>query len=197
MNPKNNTNYWRLFSMWDLCVFIIWWLAINTHDLDLCAHLFTWWCDACPNDWVIRDDVGSKGYGMPCCDCGCSCGCDCDCGSWSQSVLAYKVKHQNTLCAARCHPTQCSITSHLVKHCKIIQKAKLEICSPFPFSLFHVCFFVGWLLNVPATCKCISGMHLLRQFYMLPHWNRSCRSNFLPHPVTVYWHQADQSQRWP
>ena len=32
---------------------------------------------------------------------------------------------------------------------------------------------------------------------VLPHWDRSCRSNFLPHPVTVYWHRADQSQRWP
>ena len=29
--------------------------------------------------------------------------------------------------------------------------------------------FVGWLLNVPATCECISGTDLLRQFYMLPH----------------------------
>ena len=26
-----------------------------------------------------------------------------------------------------------------------------------------------WLLNVPATCKCISGTDLLRQFYVLPH----------------------------
>ena len=25
--------------------------------------------------------------------------------------------------------------------------------------------FVGWLLNVPATCECISGTDLLRQFY--------------------------------
>ena len=29
--------------------------------------------------------------------------------------------------------------------------------------------YVCWLLNVPATCECISGMDLLRQFYMLPH----------------------------
>ena len=29
--------------------------------------------------------------------------------------------------------------------------------------------FVGWLLNVPATCECISGTDLLRQLYMLPH----------------------------
>ena len=55
----------------------------------------------------------------------------------------------------------------------------------------------GWLLNIPATCECISGTGLLRQFYVLPHWDRSCRSNFPSHPVTVYWHRADQSQRWP
>ena len=30
-------------------------------------------------------------------------------------------------------------------------------------------WFVCWLLNVPATCKCISGTDLLRQFYVLPH----------------------------
>ena len=59
------------------------------------------------------------------------------------------------------------------------------------------CLFVGCLLNVPATWKCISGMDLLRQLYMLPHWDRSCRSNFPSHPVTVYWHQANQSQHWP
>ena len=28
-------------------------------------------------------------------------------------------------------------------------------------------------------------------------WDRSCRSNFPSHPVTVYWHRADQSQCWP
>ena len=28
---------------------------------------------------------------------------------------------------------------------------------------------VGWLLNVPATCECISGSDLLRQVYVLPH----------------------------
>ena len=45
--------------------------------------------------------------------------------------------------------------------------------------------FVGWLRNVPATCKCISGTGLLRQLYVLPHWDRSCRPNFPSHPVTV------------
>ena len=59
------------------------------------------------------------------------------------------------------------------------------------------CLLVGWLLNVPATCKCISGSDLLWQFYALPHWDRSCRSNFPSHPVTVYWHRANKSQHWP
>ena len=31
------------------------------------------------------------------------------------------------------------------------------------------CWLVGWLLNVPATCQCISGTDLHRQFYVLPH----------------------------
>ena len=52
--------------------------------------------------------------------------------------------------------------------------------------------FVCWLPNVPATCECISGTDLFRQFYMLPHWDRSCRPNFPSHPVTVY-----QSRHWP
>ena len=66
-----------------------------------------------------------------------------------------------------------------------------------PNSLTAGDLFVCWLFNVSATCECISGTDLLRQFYVLPHWDRSCRSNFLPHPVTVYWHRANQSQRRP
>ena len=31
-----------------------------------------------------------------------------------------------------------------------------------------VCF-VCWLLIVPATCQCISGTDLHKQFYVLPH----------------------------
>ena len=31
------------------------------------------------------------------------------------------------------------------------------------------CVVVCWLLNVPATCLCISGTDLLRQVYVLPH----------------------------
>ena len=32
-----------------------------------------------------------------------------------------------------------------------------------------ILFVVGWLLNAPATCKCISRTDLLRQLYVLPH----------------------------
>ena len=56
---------------------------------------------------------------------------------------------------------------------------------------------VCWLLNVPATCEWISGTDLLGQLYVLPHWDRNCRSNVLPHPATVCWHRANQSQCWP
>ena len=56
---------------------------------------------------------------------------------------------------------------------------------------------VGWLLNVPAICKCIWRTDLLRQLHVLPHWDRSCRPNFPSHPVTVYWHRANKSEHWP
>ena len=43
----------------------------------------------------------------------------------------------------------------------------------------------------------ISGTDLLQEFYVLPHWDRNWRENFLSHPVTVYWHWAGQSQCRP
>ena len=65
---------------------------------------------------------------------------------------------------------------------------RAQFCSTMP--IFHlICIhtqspscmytlFVFWLLNVPATCECISGTDLLRQFNVLQHWDRSCRSIF-------------------
>ena len=38
-----------------------------------------------------------------------------------------------------------------------------------PRDIAGVLLFVVWLLNVPATCECISGTDLHRQFYVLPH----------------------------
>ena len=43
----------------------------------------------------------------------------------------------------------------------------------------------------------MTGSDLHRQFYVLPLRDTSCRWNFLPHPVTVYWHRANRSQCWP
>ena len=48
---------------------------------------------------------------------------------------------------------------------------------------------------MPATCLRIPGTDLFRQLYVSPH--RSCLSNFLIRPVTVYWHRANRSQRRP
>ena len=43
-----------------------------------------------------------------------------------------------------------------------------------------------WLLYISARewCQCISGTGMFRQVYVLPHWDSSCRSNFLSNPVT-------------
>ena len=84
--------------------------------------------------------------------------------------------------------------------CSVSVKPSICITDGWNASLLcckYLMFVVCWLLSVPATCECISGTDLLRQLYVLPHWDRSCRSNFPSHPVTVYWHQADQSKRWP
>ena len=72
------------------------------------------------------------------------------------------------------------------------------VCDSIPLALIFFAkerVVVCWLLNVPATCKSISGMDLPRQVYVLLHWDS--RSNFPSHPVTAYWHQAHQSQYWP
>ena len=57
-------------------------------------------------------------------------------------------------------------------------------------AILFVSWLAGWflacLLNVPATCYCISGTDLVRQVYVLPHRDRSGTSNFLTHLFTVY-----------
>ena len=50
----------------------------------------------------------------------------------------------------------------LIRFCEVTQTQDYLIIT-------EILFVVCWLLNVPATCKCISGTDLLRQFYVLPH----------------------------
>ena len=71
------------------------------------------------------------------------------------------------------------------------KKSLTALCRLVWFILFC------WLLIIPATCQCSSRLDLIKQLYMLPHWDRSCRSNFLLHPVPVFWHRAKHSQHWP
>ena len=70
-----------------------------------------------------------------------------------------------------------------VKWCMLVWPAGLICLLAF---LTHMSFmFVFWLLSIPATCKCTSEMHLPRQLYVLPHWDRRCRSNLLSHSGSV------------
>ena len=63
-----------------------------------------------------------------------------------------------------------------------------------PFNTSYFCFLVAW---------CLSGMQWVYrsrihfgQLFVLPHWDRSCKSHLLSHQVTLYWHRASQSQHW-
>ena len=87
-----------------------------------------------------------------------------------------------------------------------ISKSSQFLCSLLPHSsiIFCVifvclshCFFscigckpttrvvVCWLFLIPAPCQCISRTDLLRKSYVLPHWGRSCRPDFLSHPQST------------
>ena len=51
----------------------------------------------------------------------------------------------------------------------MMEKMKTDVVSCLSCVLYQYMKDVCWLLNVPATCWCISGMDLLRQFYVLSH----------------------------
>ena len=61
--------------------------------------------------------------------------------------------------------------------------------------------FVGWLLaclrSHQQTSVSQGRICSNNNFYQLPHWDRSCWSNLLPHPVALNWHWANQPQCWP
>ena len=59
-----------------------------------------------------------------------------------------------------------------------------------------ICLFVGCLTS-QQQASVSQGRICSDNFTCCHTWDRSCRSNVLPHPVTVYWHRANQSQSWP
>ena len=87
------------------------------------------------------------------------------------------------------------VGSKELTHCGLFTSWPLTK-SQVPMAVWCSCWLVGCLTS-QQHASCISRTDLLRQFDVLPHWDRSCRSNVPSHPVTVYWHRADQSQRWP
>ena len=57
--------------------------------------------------------------------------------------------------------------------------------------LQFVCWWVSWC---PKNTSSVSRMDLLWQLYVLPHWDRSCRSHLTISPTV---NQTSQSERWP
>ena len=108
----------------------------------------------------------------------------------SHRWLATIVHMFKSVVSHRCLTTTVHMFKSVVSH-------RCLTTRPVWWSIPEVGWLAGWLLTVPATCMCISGRDLLRRLHVLPRWDRSCRSNFPSHPLTVYWHWANQSQRWP
>ena len=74
------------------------------------------------------------------------------------------------------HPRRRNVTTSMVG----LRNGHIREFSPQMVNPRDIIMFVCWLLNVPATCQCISETDLLRQLYVLLHRDRSCR------PVTIY-----------
>ena len=112
----------------------------------------------------------------------CKLRCLCSSGKCkSEEVFHFRYTKTAYLCSpnrklylfhARCHCRENS--SHTLFCCCINKQnvfwAQTAFCCLQRHRLVgQEVLFVGWLLNVPATCECISGTDLLRQFYVLPH----------------------------
>ena len=54
---------------------------------------------------------------------------------------------------------------------------------------------VCWLFNVPATC--VSQGRICSDNFRCCHTDIRVADQVFHHPVTVYWHRANQSQHWP
>ena len=93
---------------------------------------------------------------------------------------------------------QCGALTFRARITLALAKDKFTIehaCCWFLLACHHLSLLIGCIKS-QHHAKRIRGEVLQRQFNVLPHWDRSCRSNLPSHPVTVYWHWVNQSQRW-
>ena len=97
--------------------------------------------------------------------CVCVCVCLCVCACEDMPVLQSKELNNAGLCTPRKSTSSISL-KHL--YCILL------------------------LLLVGCNMLVISGTDLLRQLYVLSHCDRSCRFNFLSHPLTVYRHRTNR-----
>ena len=63
---------------------------------------------------------------------------------------------------------------HSSGQCAVVCKSRATLqalitCIMLFATWYEGTLFVCWLLNVQATCECVSGTDLLRQFHVLPH----------------------------
>ena len=75
---------------------------------------------------------------------------------------------QSPHCAANCLQHVHSSGPGAIE-CKSRGTHRALITCNMASATWYDCLFVCWSLNVPATCECISGTDLHRQFYVLPH----------------------------
>ena len=72
---------------------------------------------------------------------------------------------------------------HSINFCTMMYPHFLK---DFTWSAAMVCLCLTHLLS-QQHAACTSALDLLRQLYVLPHWDRSWRSSLLSHLVTVSW----------
>ena len=125
-------------------------------------------------------DLGSKGCGE----------------SPSVEGEVWKEKQQKHSRTAQLHWTLDSCVRLLVLHEYHGRRGSEDSCSVEPEVCLFICLFVYCLMS-QQHASVSQGRICLEILYLLPYWDKSCRSNFLPHSVAVYWHQVNQSQCWP
>ena len=83
-------------------------------------------------------------------------------------------------------------TTYLLRCCRTAVMVGSKASSYSSIRGWLFCFVFS-LLKVPSSCKECLRNEFVQIFVMLPHWDRSGRSNLQSHPVTVSWHHANMS----